>query len=77
MWSRPPRNVCRFGFCGSGEGFCTRATRVGPAGRPPTNTQVAPSTDGIWEAHIWWRELRTSPFPMNQTLLDFEVAYIL
>jgi len=28
-----------FGFCGSGEGFCTRARRVGPAGRPPTNTQ--------------------------------------
>ena len=30
--------IFRFGFCGSGEGFCTPSTRVGPAGRPPTNT---------------------------------------
>ena len=25
----------RFGYCGSGEGFCTPSKRVGPAGRPP------------------------------------------
>jgi len=41
-----PNPCCSgFGFCGSGEGFCTPATRTGPAG-PPPNERVRPSLSG-------------------------------
>ena len=33
----------RFGYCGTGEGFCTPSTRTGPAGKPPTRRK---SVDG-------------------------------